>query len=438
MRSDRTRELAISRSNTMGALRTAITIAVVFLLVVILAVLPSSVTAVAVASNDDAMENPSSERVSPASRFVNAPNESAVNQSGLLAKPATLTENAIISKGSSNSNLSDSARPSRNRTTEEFTLAALQTGSDVPPFSRRNLLVKHQQQQRKLQQHGKQDRFSTQAAAAGLVHGYRVTSAIQFITSGQSTLNSYRYYMAENLISLQCTGCSSVSIYAGWTMFYDQAVAWGDACTSASFVMEADCDSDSCTDYPAGLKLTSCPSTQTNANLFWTSAISGSYDVTFKKAGCNSDASFSTVHASTVATRYSIVGGTAMAASSSLAQYGAYQLSVAATSIGSPRSGTETSFILEVSIRNIIERTLAFVKAGYEAADTNPYYYRNVYSDSIVDFEIDITSSVGALVTSLTYIAVNHSYLPFASQFLTESNEAAIQSIFLLEKRSNT
>ena len=83
-------------------------------------------------------------------------------------------------------------------------------------------------------------------------------------------------------------------------------------------------------------------------------------------------------------------------------------------------------------MRNFNSRSLADVKAAHLAATA---YY--TYSASIVDIEIDITTSLGAIVTDLSYITTGSTYLPFSSP-LTESNEATISSIALREKRSNT
>lgn len=82
-------------------------------------------------------------------------------------------------------------------------------------------------------------------------------------------------------------------------------------------------------------------------------------------------------------------------------------------------------------MRNFNSRSLADVKAAHLA---NAVYYTY---PSIVDIEIDITTSLGAIVTALSYITTGSTYLPFSSP-LTESNEATISSIALREKRSNT
>ena len=110
-----------------------------------------------------------------------------------------------------------------------------------------------------------------------------------------------------------------------------------------------------------------------------------------------------------------------MTVNTSVAVHDPYQLSVAILSVGSP---LETSFILEVNIRNIIERSLASIKAAHADA-----IYTFTYTNQC-DFDIEISTSSGAIIDSLTYITPGHPYLPF-SEPLIESNEAPIQSISL-------
>ena len=78
-----------------------------------------------------------------------------------------------------------------------------------------------------------------QAANGGYVYGARVISAVEFRNTSVSTVDIYRYYTAEHLISLSCTSCSSFTFVGQWALFLLPVNYWVDNCSSA--VANTDC-----------------------------------------------------------------------------------------------------------------------------------------------------------------------------------------------------
>ena len=289
--------------------------------------------------------------------------------------------------------------------------------------------MQQQQRQKQLQS------FSSQAAKGGYVTGVRVIVSIEFMLAGKTTIYDYIYYLAENQISVACTTCASFLVYVGmYSYSYIEpitAYVIDSPCQSAKVYKEEECDGYMCYgEYAAGFLFSTCPATQYHTEKMWIPMLPGySSSATLRKPGCNSDGRTVAHHGSSTVPTYSI-GGYVMSPSG-LTQFDPYVVSVSLSSLASPRSGTETSFILELSFRNFIARTLSATKESYSS------YYGSVFSPSIVDIEIDITSGLGAIVTDLSYIAVGHTLIPFSAPF-TEANEATIYSIALRQKRSNT
>ena len=261
----------------------------------------------------------------------------------------------------------------------------------------------------------------------------RVIVSIELMLAGKTTLYEYLTYLAESQISVACTACPNFLLYTGWYSYIEPITAYviDSPCQGAYVYRESDCDQYMCYgDYATGLYVFSCPSTQYHTEKMWTSMLPGySTLATLRKPGCNSDGRTVAFHGSSIVPTF-YVGAGAMAPSG-MTQFDPYMVSVSLSSLASPRSGTETSFILELSFRNFIARTLSATKESYDS------FYGSAFSTSIVDIEIDITSGLGAIVTDLSYIAVGHSLIPFSAPF-TEANEVTIYSISLREKRSNT
>lgn len=286
----------------------------------------------------------------------------------------------------------------------------------------------HQMREQQFQQPQQQPvrGFNTQAAAGGRVYGYRVVGSVKYRVNSSTAVEAYGYHVTEILMSVECTACTSFLLYAGWAIFTPQITAFVDSpCTGAAVYIDNSCSEYFCFSFPAGLAVSSCPSTQYHSSQFWTSFVAGGASDTsvLNKPGCISDGRTSAYYASTVIPGYSI-GTAVMTPVTPLVQYDVYQLSAAITSLGAVRTGTETSFILELSIRNIVARSLASIKAAH---DSMTGY---TYSTTVVDLEIDITTSSGAIISGMDYIAVGHTYIPFSAP-LTESNEAGIASISL-------
>ena len=72
-----------------------------------------------------------------------------------------------------------------------------------------------------------------QAASGGYIYAARVVSAVEYRDASVATVDIYRYYAAEHLISLSCTSCSSFTFDGLWALFLEPVNYWVDNCASA-------------------------------------------------------------------------------------------------------------------------------------------------------------------------------------------------------------